>query len=347
MALGEPSAHLPNEITEYIAKEVKRKKYGYTDSIGIIDLRKKILKHYKKKYSLDISIENVAVTSGASAGIFLSLMTLFDKGDVVAISNPGYPCYKNIISALGLIVYYIDTNFEDNFQLTPSLVKKLPRSIKGLIISSPSNPCGTIIPNSDLLEINEICKKMKIRVISDEIYHGLNYNNIDLKTFYSLDDNSVVINSFSKYFLMTGFRLGWTIAKKNIIERIKHLSMNFYLSPPSISQSLALEVFNYYNYFDEVKKSYIFNRDFLIKSMQQLGLKDFVYPEGAFYLYIDISSIHNNSYEFCNNMVNEIGVTAAPGIDFDKVNGKNFIRISYPGNLDDIKKAISLIESWI
>ncbi len=277
----------------------------------------------------------------------MSLISLFDKGDKIAITRPGYPAYKNIINALDMHCYFINTKLESNFQLTPNLVKKLPKYIKGIIISSPSNPCGTIIPDQAMQEIIEICKVKNIQVLSDEIYHKVEYNRRKLNTAYMFNKDSIIINSFSKYFLMTGYRLGWVIGDKKFIKKIRNISMNFYLSPSSISQYIAEHVFDYYSYFDDIVLNYLNNRDLLIKTLNKIGLNDYIFPNGAFYLYVKISKIHSNSYEFCKKMVEDIGVTVAPGIDFDDIEGKKYIRISYSCKKKDLIKALRLIEKWI
>ena len=347
MALGEPSANLPKELLKSLKNKISQEKFSYTESIGISSLRKKICDHYELNYKLNISTENVAITSGASAGIFMSLLCSFDKGSIIAISRPGYPAYKNIIKALDMEVYYIDTYRDNNFQLTVDLIKRLPKNINGIIVSSPSNPCGTIINDLDMKEIIEICKLKKIKVISDEIYHKVEYQKEKLTTAFKINNESLVINSFSKYFLMTGYRLGWILGEKFFIDKIKNLSMNFYLSPSSISQYVAERVFNYYDYFDSIVLSYLDNRNYLINSLKSIGLTDFVIPSGAFYLYVDISKLKKNSYDLCKKMVQEIGVTLAPGIDFDDKNGKDYVRFSYACKKKEIEDSINLIKNWI
>ena len=277
----------------------------------------------------------------------MSLLCLFEKGSFIAITRPGYPAYKNIIKALDLRVYYIDTYVEKNFQLTPDVVKDLPNNIKGIIISSPSNPCGSIISDSEMFNILKICKLKKIKVISDEIYHKIEYQNKKLNTAFNFDTNSIVINSFSKYFLMTGYRLGWIIGDKVFINQIRNLSMNFYLSPSSISQYVAKKVFNHYDYFDSIVLKYLENRNYLINKLQNLGLSDIIVPEGAFYLYVNISKVNNNSYDFCKRMVDDIGVTLAPGIDFDDKNGNNYVRFSYSCEKMELEESIKLIKNWL
>ena len=347
LALGEPSANLPKKLLINFKKKIDEQRFGYTESIGTLDLRKKVSDHYKKKYDSDISFENVAITAGASAGIFMSLLCLFEKGSIIAITRPGYPAYKNIIKALDLKVYYINTYAEKNFQLTTDAVKYLPDNIKGIIISSPSNPCGSIISDDEMINILEICKSKNIKVISDEIYHKIEYQSKKLNTAFTFDNNSIVINSFSKYFLMTGYRLGWVIGKKGFINRIRNLSMNFYLSPSSISQYVAKKVFNYYDYFDSIVLKYLENRNFLISKLQSLGISDIILPKGAFYLYVNISKINSDSYDFCKSMVNDIGVTLAPGIDFDDKSGNNYVRFSYACEKIELEESLKLIKNWL
>ena len=277
----------------------------------------------------------------------MSLLCAFEKGSLIAVTRPGYPAYKNIIKALELKVFYIDTHIENNFQLTTELLKDLPHNIKGIIISSPSNPCGSIISDNEMFDILNICKSKGIKVISDEIYHKVEYQNKKLNTAFNFDSNSIVINSFSKYFLMTGYRLGWIVGKKDFINQIRNLSMNFYLSPSSISQYVAEKVFNYYDYFDSIVLKYLENRNYLISKLQNIGISDIIVPEGAFYLYVNISKINNNSYEFCKRMVNDIGVTLAPGIDFDDKRGKNYVRFSYSCEKKELEDSLELIKNWL
>ena len=277
----------------------------------------------------------------------MSLLCLFEKGSFIAITRPGYPAYKNIIKALDLRVYYIDTFEENNFQLTTNVVNDLPDNIKGIIISSPSNPCGGIISDNEMFNILNICKSKNIKVISDEIYHKVEYQNNKLNTAFNFDTNSIVINSFSKYFLMTGYRLGWIIGGKGFINQIRNLSMNFYLSPSSISQYVAKKVFNYYDYFDSIVLKYLENRNFLISKLQSMGIRDIKVPKGAFYLYVNISKFNTDSYDFCKKMVNDIGVTLAPGIDFDDKRGNNYVRFSYACEKTELEDSLKLIKNWL
>lgn len=320
---------------------------GYTESIGLFKLRELISTHYRSKQHLNLPISNIAITAGASASILLILMTLFNLGDCVAIMQPGYPCYKNILKSLGLKTYEIRTRVSNNFQLTPQDILKIPKNVKGIILESPSNPTGSIIENDNLKEIAGICKKKKLQIISDEIYHGIFYSAETPNSILKYNNDAVVINSFSKYFLMTGWRLGWIIGKSKVINNVSKLAMNLYLSPSSVSQFTALKVFNNYDYFDDVVSGYKKNKNFIIRELKRIGLDNFVNPMGAFYIYLNIKKLSNNSFKFCKEMVKDIRVTAAPGIDFDDRLGKNYIRLSYAGKKNQLSSALKRLEKWI
>ncbi len=348
LSLGEPSAKLPKKLLEKIGKKLPNTKIGYTESIGLLALRKEIVKHYRARYNIDIKLDQVAITAGASASILLSLMSLFKAGDVIAVVSPGYPCYINILKTLKLKSYNIQTSLENDFTLDINQIINLPLKVKGLILATPANPTGACISHDLLREINQVCRKKNIIIISDEIYQGINYEkNIKEKSFLSINPNGIVINSFSKYFLMTGWRLGWIISDNEHIKKISKIAMNIYLSPSSISQFTALETFKYYNYFDSVVKSYKLNRNYLKRKLVEIGLNKFYLPSGAFYFYIDVSDFTKNSYSFCKEMVRDINITTAPGIDFDEKLGNSFIRISFAGNKNDLTLAMQKIKKWL
>tara|TARA_B100001989_G_scaffold612_1_gene461 strand:- start:457 stop:1614 length:1158 start_codon:yes stop_codon:yes gene_type:complete len=348
LSLGEPASPLPKKLLDQVSKKLLKIKIGYTESIGLLELRNAIVKHYLNRYKIEINVGQVAITSGASASILLSLLSLFKKGDTLAIVSPGYPCYSNILKALNIKVHIIYTNIKNNFDIEVSQIQKLPKYIKGIILSSPSNPTGATINKKLLQEINNICLEKNIIIISDEIYQGINYEiKSKEESLLSFNSNGIVINSFSKYFLMTGWRLGWIISNEDHIKEVSKLAMNLYLSPSSISQYTAIQTFNYYHYFDDIVKSYIRKRDFLIQRLPEIGFKKFFVPNGAFYFYIDVSNFTKNSYKFCEKMVEDINVTVAPGVDFDEKNGNSYIRISFAGSEKDLKEALSRIGRWL
>ena len=348
LSLGEPSVSLPKKLLDKAGKQLFKKKIGYTESIGLLELRKEIVKHYLIRYDIEINLDQVAITSGASASILLSLMSLFKNGDTVAVVSPGYPCYVNILKSLNLKVFIIQTKMEEGFNIDLTQIINLPSKVKGIIIASPSNPTGATIDHLLLNEINNVCLKRNITLISDEIYQGITYkNNHKEESLLSFNSNGIVINSFSKYFLMTGWRLGWIVSSSNHIKEISKIAMNVYLSPSSISQYTALETFKYYNYFDDVVKDYYLRRNYLKNKLNEIGLNRFFIPNGAFYFYIDISKYTNNSYRFCEQMVKDINVTCAPGIDFDDKRGKNYVRFSYSCEKIELEESLKLIKKWL
>ena len=348
LSLGEPATSLPKELINTVEKKLLKKKIGYTEAIGLLELRRSIVKHYFIRYKIKIKLEQVAITSGASASILLAVLSLFKKGDTLALVAPGYPCYANILKAFDIKIFTIHTNIEDDFNIKVSQIETLPKKVKGIILASPSNPTGAKINRKLLEKINKICVKKNITIISDEIYQGIDYEeNSKEESLLSYNSNGVVINSFSKYFLMTGWRLGWIISNEKHIQDISKLAMNLYLSPSSISQYTALETFKYYSYFDNVVQSYIKKRNFLKSRLSEIGFKKFFIPQGAFYFYIDVSNFTKDSYSFCKKMVEDINITVAPGIDFDNKKGNSFIRISFAGSEKDLKKALNKIEKWL
>ena len=347
LSLGEPMERLPKKIINAAVTHIKKNHIGYTESIGILKLRKLVSKHYRKFYGIHVPYEKIAITSGASASILLTLLSCFDPGDIVAISRPGYPCYKNIIKALNLKPFFIDLKYEENYKFTVNNLKRLPVETKGIIISSPSNPLGTIIEDTQLREICDYCVKKNITLISDEIYHGIKYDKNLHKSALNFTSKAIVINSFSKYFLMTGWRLGWIIIDEKYMDTISRLAMNLYLSPPNLSQYTAIELFNHYKYFNQIIDGYKVNRQFIIENLKNSGLTDFIIPQGAFYIYLNVSSIARDSYKFCKKMVEDISVTAAPGIDFDEKKGNQFIRLSYATKFKDLEQALKRIKGWI
>ncbi len=267
----------------------------------------------------------------------------------MAHAVPGYPAHANIISALGLKPFPIVVGPETNYQPTIEHLKKLKNNISGIIITSPSNPTGGILEMNDLKDIISFCKKRNIWIISDEIYHGISFHKKAISVLDIVDisnEKIVVINGFSKYFAMPGWRLGWSILPKNLIETFKNLAQNFFISAPTLSQYAAIQAFNSLNDFGKNVALYKSNRDFLLKELTRIGFKEIFKPQGAFYLYLNVSHLTNNSTLFCMRMLNEIGVAVAPGIDFDPFEGKKFIRIAFSRPLRDIKAAIERIKNW-
>ena len=349
LEFGEPHVSPSKRVIRAAQERIKSDSLGYTDSVGLPELRSAIADYCNKTYHSTIKKEQVIVTPGSSGSFILSFLALFKIGSLVAHAVPGYPAHANIISALGLKPFPIVVGPETNYQPTVEHLKKLKNNISGIIITSPSNPTGGILKRNDLKDIISFCKKRNIWIISDEIYHGISFHKKAISVLDIVDisnEKIIVINGFSKYFAMPGWRLGWSILPENLIETFKNLAQNFFISAPTLSQYAAIQAFNSLNDFGKNVALYKRNRDFLLEELTRIGFKEIFKPQGAFYLYLNVSHLTNNSTLFCMRMLNEIGVAVAPGIDFDPFEGKKFIRIAFSRPLRDIKAAIKRIKNW-
>jgi len=346
MDVGEPGASTPKHILKYAKEIIGKKKIGYTESIGIPELRYNVSEHYKFWYNQKVGTNCIAITSGASAAFVLALLAMFDPGDTIVMMTPYYPAYVNAIKALNLNVEFIEGEIKYGYQPTLEKLKSLKKKIKGIIIASPANPTGSILKNSQLKQIANWCKKNNKIIICDEIYHGIEYGKKS-DTILRYNKEAIVINSFSKYFCMTGWRLGWIIAPTNIINIIEKLSMSLFLCPSTLAQLIATKAFDDYNILDKNVAIYKKNRDLLINFFEDIGLYNYAPPDGAFYLYVDISSISDNSSDLALRLLNETGVSLTPGKDFDYKSGNKYIRFSYGGSYRDITVAIQKINNWL
>ena len=349
LEFGEPHVSPSKRVIRAAQERIKSDSLGYTDSVGLLELRSAIADYCNKTYHSTIKKEQVIVTPGSSGSFILSFLALFKIGSLVAHAVPGYPAHANIISALGLKPFPIVVGPETNYQPTIEHLKELKNNISGIIITSPSNPTGGILKRNDLKDIISFCKKRNIWIISDEIYHGISFHKKAISVLDIVDisnEKIIVINGFSKYFAMPGWRLGWSILPENLIETFKNLAQNFFISAPTLSQYAAIQAFNSLNDFGKNVALYKRNRDFLLEELTRIGFKEIFKPQGAFYLYLNVSHLTNNSTLFCMRMLNEIGVAVAPGIDFDPFEGKKFIRIAFSRPLRDIKAAIERIKNW-
>ncbi len=346
MDVGEPGVSTPSHILKYAKEIVGKKKIGYTESIGIPELRQKISDHYKFWYDQEVSSDCIAVTSGASGAFVLALLALFDPGDKIVMMTPYYPAYVNAIKALNLDIIFIDGELDTSYQPTVEKLKKLKNNIKGVIVASPANPTGSSIKNTTLKQIAQWCMKNNKVIICDEIYHGIEFDKKS-NTILRYNKDAIVINSFSKYFCMTGWRLGWIIAPKNIINVIEKLSMSLFLCPSTIAQIIATKAFDNYDLLNKNVSIYRRNRELLVNFFEDKGFHKYAPADGAFYLYIDISNISNDSDNLANRLLQEAGVSVTSGKDFDYKLGKKFIRISYGDSNENVIEAIKRIRGWI
>ena len=346
MDVGEPGFKTPAHILEYAKTIIENKKIGYTESIGMPELRSKISDHYKYWYGEEVDSENIAVTAGASGAFLLTLLAIFDPGDTVVIMTPYYPAYVNALKALNINIIYLEGDIKTSYQPTVEKLESIKKNINGIIMASPANPTGSSINTEDLKKIANWSKKNKVAIISDEIYHGVEYGKFSA-TILKFNQDAIVINSFSKYFSMTGWRLGWLVAPKKIINTIEKLSMSLFLCPPTFSQLIAIKAFEDYDILNKNVLIYKKNRDILISSFEDIGFFKYAPPDGAFYLYIDVSNITDDSTDLAIKLLKEAGVSSTPGKDFDYNLGNKFIRLSYAGDNKEILEGAKRIISWI
>ncbi len=318
---------------------------GYTDALGIAPLRAAIARDYRERYGVAVEPAEIIVTTGSSAAFQLAFLAAFEAGQRVALAAPGYPAYRNILSALGLEPVLIEAGENAHFQPNPELLAECG-DIAGLIVASPANPTGTMIAAADLAALSAYCRDRGIRLVSDEIYHGITYESAP-QTARAYGREAIVVNSFSKYYSMTGWRLGWMVVPPDLARSVECLAQNFYISPPALSQLAALPAFECRAELDGHVARYRANRDLLLDMLRRAGLTRFAPAEGAFYLYVDVSPLTRDSAEFCLRMLDEMGVATTPGRDFDPIHGDLWVRLSFAGSTEDIAEAARRLAEWL
>jgi aspartate/methionine/tyrosine aminotransferase len=345
LEIGQPDTSAPAAVIEAAKRALDSNRLGYTEALGIPPLRQAIAAHYRKTYGLDIAADRIAVTTGSSGGFMLGFLAAFEPGDRVALAAPGYPAYRNILLALDLKPVDLPVGPETRFHPTPAMLDALPAPVEGLIVASPANPTGSMLTPAELAELAAYCRIKGIRLVSDEIYHGIVYEGVAASAA-GLDDSAIVINSFSKYFSMTGWRLGWMVLPDDLHDSIERLGQNLFISPPTLPQLAALAVFDCKAELDANVARYRRNRDLLLSELPKAGFRQFAPPEGAFYLYADIGNLTNDSEAFCRRMLQETGVALTPGTDFDSGRGHRSLRISFAGSTEDMAEAARRLIAW-
>jgi aspartate/methionine/tyrosine aminotransferase len=345
LEVGQPGTPAPQAVLDTARRALSEDRIGYTDALGIPPLREAITAHYRGQYGITVDPAEIVVTTGSSAAFQLAFLAAFEPGDRVALAAPGYPAYRNILGALDLEPVLIEVGENAHYQPNPELLAEAG-DLAGLIVASPANPTGTMIPAADLERLANYCHERAIRLVSDEIYHGIAYETA-AQTARAFTDDAIVINSFSKYYSMTGWRLGWMVVPPDLARSVECLAQNFYISPPALSQLAAVPVFGCHAELDGHVARYRANRDRLIATMRQAGLTRFAPAEGAFYLYVDVSALTRDSVAFCRRMLDEIGVATTPGRDFDPIHGDNWIRLSFAGSAEDIAEAARRLSEWL
>jgi aspartate/methionine/tyrosine aminotransferase len=348
MEVGQPAARAPATAIKAAQAALEQGRIGYTETLGIPSLRARIARHYADTYDLVLDPARIIVTTGSSGGFILAFLSLFEPGDRVALANPGYPPYRHILSALGCEPVLIETSAETRWALSAkALIAAHQRTpLKGVVIASPANPTGTMMDADTLSRLIAVAEAEGIRVISDEIYHGLDYA-FAAETAANASDRAVVINSFSKYFCMTGWRIGWMVVPDTFVRPIERLQGNLAISVPTLAQVAAEAAFDGREEMEAVKHGYEENRRILTEGLPKAGLDKFLPVDGAFYLYANISRFSDDSLDFAKRMLNEADVAATPGIDFDPVDGRHFLRFCYAGSAGEMREAVERIENWL
>ncbi|PSS63348.1 1-aminocyclopropane-1-carboxylate deaminase [Ensifer sp. NM-2] len=350
MAVGQPAHPAPKAALDAARKALEHGRLGYTDALGTLSLRTAIARHYQKRHGIALDPQRIAVTTGSSAGFNFAFLALFDPGDCVAIARPGYPAYRNILAALGLTVVEVEANAESGFTLTPEnlarAAAKIGRPLKGVLLASPANPTGTVTGKAGLKALADYCRAENIAFISDEIYHGLTFAGEEASALEVTDD-VFVINSFSKYYCMTGWRIGWMVLPELQVRGFERIAQSLYISPPELSQIAAEAALGAQIELDGYKAAYAANRDMLLKRLPEIGFSIASPMDGAFYAYADVSRFTNDSMAFARRMLAEINVAATPGFDFDPLEGHRTMRFSYAGSIADMTEAMERIARWI
>ena len=348
MEVGQPAAAAPKAAISAAHAALDRGRIDYTAALGIPSLRERIARHYREIYRCAVDAERIVVTTGSSGAFILAFLAMFDPGDRVAVTVPGYPPYRHILTALGCEPVLIETSAETRHALTgEALLAAHHRTpLKGVLVGSPANPTGTMMSREALTELISAAEGAGIRFISDEIYHGLDYA-FPAVSATELSPHALVINSFSKYFCMTGWRVGWMVVPEALVRPIERLQQNLAISVPTLSQIAAEAAFEGRHEMEQIKLGYQENRRILIEGLPQAGLGKFLPADGAFYLYADVSDFTSDSFEFAKRMLEQAHVAATPGIDFDPVRGSAFIRFSYARSAEEMREAVARIARWL
>ncbi len=342
MEFGQPSTGAPRNAIQVAHQILDQDALGYWESAP---LKARICKHYQETYNVGVSPDLLSLTSGASAALVAALASSFNAGDTIAMARPGYVSYRNTVKALGMTALELDCGPEERFVLTAERIRALETSPAGLIIASPANPTGTIMTATELEDVAEACRERNIRIISDEIYHGLSYTS-RTHSMLEFEPNALVINSFSKYFSMAGWRLGWLLAPPEQATKAAAYTGILFLTAPSLAQHAALAAMDATEELSANVETYKANRRLLLDALPALGLTDIAPPDGAFYIYANVEAFTNDSMSLCHTILSETGVVLAPGIDFDPVNGHKYIRISFAVSTRETEDALNRLTSW-
>ena len=345
LEIGQPSTGAPRAVIEAAKAALERELLGYTEALGVPALRNRLAAFYRERYGVAVPAERIALTVGSSGAFLLAFLAAFEPGDRVALTVPGYPAYRHILRALDIVPVEIPVGPETGFHPTIELLERIAAPLAGLIVASPANPTGTMLSREHYRELAAYCAARSIRLISDEIYHGITYGAL-ATTALEVTEDGVVINSFSKYFSMTGWRLGWMVLPADLVRSVECLAQNLFISAPSLAQHAALAAFDSIAELDANVRRYEANRALLLEALPAAGFRDFAPADGAFYLYADVGHRTNDSEAFCRRLLADTGVAITPGIDFDPQRGHRHVRFSFAGATADMAEAARRLAAW-
>jgi aspartate/methionine/tyrosine aminotransferase len=348
MEVGEPAAPPPLPVREAAIAALGGGRIGYTEALGLPSLRAAIARSYRELYGVAVPAERVAVTTGSSGGFVLAFLACFDPGARIAISEPGYPAYRNLLEVLGLQAVPLPVSSHSRFAVTAQMIEAAhqARALDGVLLMSPANPSGTMLTRDGLAAICAACERLGIQFISDEIYHGLTYERA-ADTALAFSRRVIVVNSFSKYYCMTGWRIGWLVLPEELVRPIERLQQSLAISVPYLSQVAAEAAFGARAELEEVRRAYAKNRAYLLEHLPRIGISDFHPADGAFYIYADIRRFTNDSAALCKRMLEQAGVAATSGLDFDREHGHRTMRLSFAGSHEDIREAVARLGDWL
>ena len=348
MEVGQPAAGAPATAIDAARTALAATRLGYTETLGTVSLRQRIARAYAEWRGIDVDPARIVVTTGSSAGFIFAFLAAFDAGDRVAMALPGYPPYRHILTALGCEPVGIETSAATRWSMTGEtlLAHHQEKPLKGVVVASPANPSGTMMTTAAFTALIEAAEAAGIIVISDEIYHGLDYS-FTAECAARISSNAIVVNSFSKYFCMTGWRIGWLVVPAPLVRAVERLQQNLAISVPTLSQIAAEAAFEGRTELETVRRGYEENRRILLAGLPRAGLDSFLPADGAFYLYADVSRFSTDSFAFATRMLEEAGVATTPGVDFDPVRGRNFLRLCYAGSSEEMREAVERIGNWL
>ncbi|MCX7371920.1 MAG: aminotransferase class I/II-fold pyridoxal phosphate-dependent enzyme [Alphaproteobacteria bacterium] len=348
MEVGQPATGAPTGAVHAAVRALQaRAPMGYTEALGIPSLRARIARHYAEHYGLAVDAGRIAVTVGASGAFPLAFLAAFDVGDRIAMAAPFYPPYANILTGLGMQPVLLECGPQTRFQPSIAMLEALDPRPAGLVVASPCNPAGTMLSPAELQAISNWCDRNGVRLISDEIYHGLTWGTVPESSAAAFSDSAIVVNSFSKYWSMTGWRVGWMVLPRDLVRPVECLAQNMFISPPHIAQLTAEAAMDCSMELEANKARYAESRAALLAGLPAAGFTRIAEADGAFYLWCDVSALTNDSTEFAARMLAEADIAATPGADFDRMRGARFMRFSYCGAVEDMCAAPERLRRWL